>query len=182
MLARPPDCTYRNGSMATGQPGRLHHAMNSGLPSKNCGIATCMNRAICMAELSSAGLWPCRPLHLPSPRKALPFRHRSYGLIRPTKILPLTSISLIQQVFAGCCEPLLEVGGSRRYLHNPCIGAGTLTPPRPSGALARFFPVGIGLTLEVTRSARENIPACDFTRGRFLGAAVIPSCSGSHAR
>ena len=29
----------------------------------NCGIATCMNRSICTAGLTSAGLWPCRPLH-----------------------------------------------------------------------------------------------------------------------
>jgi hypothetical protein len=35
----------------------------------------------------------------------------------------------IQRVFAGCCEPLLGVGGSRRYLHNPCIGAWSHTPP-----------------------------------------------------
>jgi len=34
----------------------------------------------------------------------------------------------VQQVFAGCCEPLLGVGGSHRYLHNPCIGAWSHTP------------------------------------------------------
>ena len=109
-----------------------------------------------------------------SPQKALPFLLRSYGLIRPTKILPLTWISPIHQVFAGCCKPLLEVGGSRRYLHNPCIGAGTLTPPRPSGALARFFPVGIGLTLEVTRSAREKYPCMRLHQGE-----VSRGCSHS---
>ena len=64
MLARPPDCAYRCSSESTGQPGRLHHAMNLGLPPRNCGIATCLNRAIGTAGLSPAGLWPCRPLQV----------------------------------------------------------------------------------------------------------------------
>ena len=40
--------------------------MNERLPSSNCGIATCVNRAIRTAELPSARLWPCRPLHFPT--------------------------------------------------------------------------------------------------------------------
>jgi len=51
-----------------------------------------------------------------------------------------------QMVFAGCCEPLLESGPSRRYLHNPCMSAWTPTPPRSAGAYTRFFPADIGLT------------------------------------
>ena len=62
MLARPPDCTHRCGSMTSGQPGRLRHAMNMWLPNMSCGIATCLNRAIGMAGLSPAGLQPCRLL------------------------------------------------------------------------------------------------------------------------
>jgi hypothetical protein len=46
----------------------------------------------------------------------------------------------------GCCVPLLGVGLSRRYLLNLSMGAWTRTPPRSSGALARFFPDDIGLT------------------------------------
>ncbi len=47
----------------------------------------------------------------------------------------------IRPVFAGCCQPLLEDGPSRRYLHNLCKGAWTHTPPRsrrscPFGRLA----------------------------------------------
>jgi hypothetical protein len=41
---------------------------------------------------------------------------------------------------------LLEVGGSRRYLHNPCIGAWPYTPPRFLSASTRFFLRNIGLT------------------------------------
>ena len=51
------------------------------------------------------------------------------------------------------CQSLLGVGPSRHYLCNPCVGAWTPTPQRPSGALARFFPEGNGLTSNVTRSA-----------------------------
>ncbi len=49
-------------------------------------------------------------------QRALPLLHRSYGLMRQTKTLLLISVSLIQQVFAGCCQSLLGVGLSRRYL------------------------------------------------------------------
>jgi hypothetical protein len=62
ILARPPGCTHRCGSMSTGQPGRLHHAMNMRLPVMNRGIATCLNRATGTAGLSPAGSRPCRPL------------------------------------------------------------------------------------------------------------------------
>jgi hypothetical protein len=57
-------------------------------------------------------------------------------------------VSLFQRVFAGCHQSLLEIGPSRRYLCNPCIGAWTLTPRCFFGAFARFFPKNIGLTLD----------------------------------
>ena len=61
------------------------------------------------------------------------------------------------RVLAGCCVPLLGVGPSRRYLLNLSLGAWTRTPPRFSGALARFFPDNIGLTSVSTGSARWNL-------------------------
>ena len=77
-------------------------------------------------------------------------------------------LRLIRQVLAGCCEPLLQVGGSRRYLHEPCIGAWTPTPPRSAGALTRFFPADIGLIARFTGSARETLPAMQLQRGGFF--------------
>lgn len=74
-----------------------------------------------------------------------------------------------RRVFAGCCEPLLADGSSRRYLCNPCTGAWTRTPPRPTGALARFFPVDDGLTSVLTDSARGTSLHCDFSRGYLTG-------------
>src|SRR5262249_48663397 len=46
---------------------------------------------------------------------------------------------------------------SRRYLLNLSLGAWTRTPPRSSGARARFFPDDIGLTSVYTGSARRHI-------------------------
>src|ERR1035441_1893283 len=80
-------------------------------------------------------------------QSALPDLRRSYRLMRQTKLLLPTSVSLVRQVFAGCCEPLLEDGPSRRYLCDPCTGAWVRTPPRPNGARVRCFPLGIGLPL-----------------------------------
>src|SRR5262249_38962070 len=40
--------------------------------------------------------------------------------------------------------PLLVDGSSQRYLHNPCVGAWTRTPPLSPGAFARFFPGDFG--------------------------------------
>ena len=116
----------------------------------------------------------------PSCRKALPFHHRSYGLMSQTKILLLPSVVPRQQVFAGCCQPLLEDGLSRCYLRNPCIGVSTPTPWRPFGALARFFPKGCGFTSEVTGSARQMTAAKQLQRRNNFEAAVIPLCSNSY--
>ncbi len=51
-----------------------------------------------------------------------------------------TQLSLLRRVLAGCHEPLLAVGPSRRYSVNLSLGARTPTPVGDCGALARFFP------------------------------------------
>ena len=110
----------------------------------------------------------------------LPGLHSSYWLMRQTIILLPTSVSLLRQILAGCCEPLLEDGPSRRYLCDPCIGAWVPTPPRLSGAFVRFFPDHIGLILTLRNSARENILQAASRRGFYLEAATIRLSSGSH--
>ena len=76
----------------------------------------------------------------------------------------------MRTIFAGCCQSLLEVGPSRRYLRIPCIGAWTPTPPRLSGVSACFFPENIGLTSRIISSAREIYSLqCNFNRGAFSG-------------
>lgn len=64
--------------------------------------------------------------------------------------------SLGRPVFAGCCQPLLGVGPSRRYL---CESVSACLNPYPGcsrGALARFFPQDNGLPDVRTRSALGN--------------------------
>ncbi len=90
---------------------------------------------------------PCQPWS----QSELPDHHRSYWLMRQTIILMPTSVSLFQQVFAGCYKPLLEDGLSRRYLCDLCIGAWIHTPPRPNGAFRPFLTVGHRPPLRVKR-------------------------------
>jgi hypothetical protein len=91
--------------------------------------------------------------------------------------------NLVHKVFAGCCQPLLGIGPSRRYL---CESFLTCLDPYPGcscGALTRFFPQDNGLPNVRTRSARSlsrpwHIPVQQFQYGALYEAAVIHSCSG----
>jgi hypothetical protein len=82
----------------------------------------------------------------PSPRRALPLPRRSYGLIRRSRHLSSTSaLASLEEVFAGCHQPLPLTGPSRRYSANPSSDARALTPAVLLGAFAWFFPSVIGL-------------------------------------
>ena len=97
------------------------------------------------------------------------FIARTGSCVRPKPFCRL-QLSLVRQIFAGCDEPLLGVGPSRRYLCDLCIGAWIRTPPRPIGASVRCFPIGIGLSLGSRRSARDNSPQNSFfARASFRG-------------
>jgi hypothetical protein len=92
--------------------------------------------------------------------------------MRQTVSLPTSRFSLVCWVFAGYRQSLLGNGPSRHYLHNPCIGARTLTPQRPFGALARFFPKGYGLTSVAKGSTRQLSVAMQLQqRGIFRGCS-----------
>ena len=92
----------------------------------------------------------------------------------------LFRVLLIKKVFAGCCLPLLEVGPSRHYLCNPCVGDWTHTPPCSSGALTRFFPKDIGLTSRETRLAHKNTPAIATSAGSPFRGCNHSTSSISH--
>jgi len=83
----------------------------------------------------------------------------------PNQIPPSDFVILFQRVLAGCRQPLLGDGPSRRYLRNPYIGAWTPTPWCPSGAFTRFFPEDIGLTLPNRRSTHQIFPAMQLQQG-----------------
>ena len=92
------------------------------------------------------------------PRRALPLLHRSYGLMRQTTALRPPPVSLVRPVCAGCCQPLLRSGSSRRYL---CQSFLTCLDPYPGclqGAYARFFPWNIGLPQKANGSAQDAFP------------------------
>lgn len=66
-------------------------------------------------------------------------------------------VTLVHQVFAGCCQPLLGEGPSRRYL---CGSFSACLDPYPGcscGALARYFPQNYGLPGGMNRSALGKI-------------------------
>jgi hypothetical protein len=90
-------------------------------------------------------------------------------------------LSLFRPVFAGCCQPLLEDGPSRRYLRNLCRGAWTHTPPRS----CRSRPFGYPSIRSGTSTAGHRphpsldgfgtrvFPAMQLPQGGSFGAAVI---------
>jgi hypothetical protein len=79
-------------------------------------------------------------------------------------------LGLAPRVCAGCCESLLEVGASRRYL---CKSFSTCLDPYLGcfcGALTRFFPQNYGLPGVTSRSALSGmhtmaISVCVIFRG-----------------
>ena len=81
---------------------------------------------------------------------------------RPNPSLPVSALALYGWVFAGCCQPLLGDGPSRRYLHNPCVGAWTPTPPRSAGALTRCLPGGHRPHLSFNRFGAQSSPRRGF--------------------
>ncbi len=93
--------------------------------------------------------------------------------MRQTQILCHPLLSLEVSVFADCCEPLLEIGLSQRYLRESFPRCLDPYPGSPHGALTRFFPWGVGLPPFLTRSALSNSPHNDFSAVVIFGAAVI---------
>ena len=137
-------------------------------PRSKAGTAKCPE-PLCLTYGVTVSSGKCPAL----PQRALPLLHSSYGLMRPAQSLRLISVPLLQPVFAGCRPSLLGEGRSRRYLCNPCRGVWTPTPPHAAGALIRFFPAAIGLTIQVSRSACEKSLRCNFNRACYFEAADI---------
>lgn len=125
-----------------------------GSMSEHCtGTAKCPEPLCCRPVLP-----PCRR-HPASPRRTLLPLHRSYGLMRQTCCPPSGFGSgLAQKVFAGCCQPLLGTGPSRRYLCQSFPTCLDLYSGCSQGARARYFPQDIGLPREWSGSARRGSP------------------------
>ena len=81
--------------------------------------------------------------------------------------------NLVHEVFAGCCQPLLGIAPSRRYL---CWSFSTCLDPYSGalkGASIRSFPLSIGLLRFMSGSAVRFIPTANSVGGCFR------SCSHS---
>ena len=112
------------------------HLLEHRVPGLNVPARVHLTPTMHREPLCPVRVLPIRGWRLPPPRKALPFPHRSYGLMRQTNSLPLQPWPR-SWVFAGCCQPLLGIGPSRRYLRKPfprCLDpypGGTLWCTRP---------------------------------------------------
>src|SRR5207249_11868697 len=130
--------------------GSVDHINRAQVP---CGV-TRMAITVPRAPSPPWGVTPPRVVD-PRPRPALPGPRRSSGLMRQTSPLSRpTHDGLVRESLQVAACPLLGRGPSRCYLLNRRGGAWTLTPPRFCGALTRFFPQNLGLTLRARGSAR----------------------------
>ena len=95
----------------------------------------------------------------------------SYGLMRQSSPLLVPRWYPQHQVFAGCCQPLLGGGLSRRYL---CASFPACLDPYPGSswsASTRFFLHDIGLPLVRTRSAHRKARTAISVRRPFRGCS-----------
>jgi len=77
----------------------------------------------------------------PSPARTLLLGHRSYGLIRQSRLALLSfGLSLVQEVSAGCFQPLLPPGSSRRYLCESFLGCLVPYHGGPTECVYLFLP------------------------------------------
>ena len=126
-------------------PPRDRQVPRAPLPGKGVTSAATASRAASKGVTLSSSLLRA---HAPDPIPPVAYGHR-----------------LGRRVLAGCCQPLLGEGPSRRYLHASfprCLGP---YPGAPRGALARFFPRDYGLPHVATGSARRHLPHSDFRVG-----------------
>ncbi len=119
---------------------------------------------LCPHQVLPATTWRLAPR-----QRALPLLHCSYELMRQTTTLLPALVSLVRQVFAGCCQSLLGGGLSRRYLHESFSGCLDPYPGASPGAHTRFFPGNIGLHRLKTGSAKRHNPYRDFRTGLITG-------------
>jgi hypothetical protein len=137
----------------------------------------------CPESLCRRSALPPSGRRVPPPAGTLLPGHGSYRLIRRSRSALLSfGLSLVRGVSAGCYQPLLPAGPSRRYLCEsfpgclgPCHGGPAeciclFPPPRHRPSPVHY---------------RGRLPACtrqhDFTTDRFFGTAAIPLCSGPQA-
>jgi hypothetical protein len=133
----------------------------------------------CPESLGPMSIVPSSGRRVPPPQRALPLRPRYYGLMRQSPLtLPSFSLSFVRGVFAGCYQPRLSVGSSRRYLCESFLGCRVPCPGGPTGCSCLFLPL-----CPRPSPTREWVgfplhPRTRFFRGAFFEAADISLRSG----
>ncbi len=142
-------------------------------PALSPATALPMKTAKCPESLCPLPVLPPLGRRVPPPERTLLLRHRSYRLMRQTHpALPSFSDCLVRGVLAGCYQPLLPAGSSRRYLCQSflrCLG------PCHDGlqvACTCYFPCNIGLPQKGYGSAYREHPL-----KRLLSGRSFRSCS-----
>jgi hypothetical protein len=130
------------------------------------GTAKCPESLCPMSVLPPTG-----ETYTPSPARTLLLGHRSYGLIRQSRLALLSfGLSLVQEVFAGCSQPLLPTGTF------PTLSLRIF--PRMLGPLPRRshgvrIPVSSSVSSAFPQRGLGRLPASlreyDFSRGCFRG-------------
>jgi hypothetical protein len=106
-----------------------------------------------------------------SPERALPLRRGSYGLTRQSPwALLYFGLSLVRRVLAGCYQPLLPTGSSRRYLRESFLRC---LVPYPDGSHRVPIPVSSSVSSAFPIKRLGRLPVSfrehDFSRGDFRG-------------
>ena len=95
-------------------------------------------------------------------------RSSLYGLIRQSPPAPLSfGLSLVRGVSAGCYQPLLPAGPSRRFSVNPSLGAWAPVTAVPRTAHACFSSTSSAFPRTLSRSASRVSRQNDFLTERF---------------
>ena len=93
--------------------------------------------------------------------------------MRQTIALRPPLVSLLRPIFAGCCQPLLRNGPSRRYSANLSLRAWTPTPAASTVLALVSSRETLAFPRCGMRSARLPYPNSYFSWGYHFGAAVI---------
>src|SRR5215472_11899545 len=116
---------------------------------------------------------------VPPPRRALPLRHSYCGLSRQSSLALLSfGLGLVRGVFAGCNQPPLPAGPSRRYLCESFLGCRVPCHGGPTECSCLFLPLCHRPSLNQQKVGFPLRSANTTLRGVVFEAADIPLCSG----
>ena len=132
------------------------HLAHAGLPTNSSPLRGSVCSRLCVRETTlgppsaQSPFAPCRRYRHGGGVARLLERRYSFVIAHTdscARPLPSSRLwhRLVRKVFAGCCQPLLRNGPSRRYL---CRSIRTCLDPYsggPQGAIPRFLPRDVGL-------------------------------------